>query len=340
MTRARGGRAGAGGLWQPCLLTYYQPSQGGINGTVGGGACGIRIDDTTWGCAAPPQYPCGTNIQFEIGGQVYDVPVIDRGGAIVGNHFDLNYAVAVKTGFLQTGKGMAKFRVADKGSIGAAVGSVVGAVTGGAMSTSDAAAQAAGVDATLQDYTDLRDTGRTDPNTGSWLQKFQWYLPIFMDKSQKVFSDGSGGSAAPGSSPDLSSASPQFLGNDIHAEYARLGISRTDQGVDFTNPGPVPAIADGVIVSVGLWNGWPGTGGVVYKTALGNIYVMEHFAPSVRVGQSVKRGQVLGQALAGYPWIETGFANAAGTGPLTPYGGAPDGTPMPSAQRLRKMLGF
>lgn len=106
----------SGGGWQDCLLTYYQPSAGGINGHSGGGACGIPIYDSTWGCAAPPQYPCGTMIQFLIGGKVWNVPVIDRGGAITGNHFDLNYAVAQKTGFLNTGMGNAKFRVAGRAS--------------------------------------------------------------------------------------------------------------------------------------------------------------------------------------------------------------------------------
>src|SRR5262252_56535 len=116
-------------------------------------------------------------------------------------------------------------------------------------------------------------------------------------------------------------------------------MGRLDQGVDFTTPGPVRAVLPGVITHTGLWPGWPGTGGIVYATAKGDVYVMEHFQPSVKQGAQVAAGQLIGYALPGYPWIETGWANASGTGPLTPYAGHADGTPMPGARSFASFLG-
>lgn len=120
--------------------------------------------------------------------------------------------------------------------------------------------------------------------------------------------------------------------------YAGLGLGRLDQGVDFSGSGPVRAVLDGTVVRNTIWPGWPGTGGVVYNTPRGAVFVMEHFNASVKVGQHVKAGDILGQALGGYPFIETGWANSAGTGPLTPYNGAKDGTPMPGAYNFLKFI--
>ena len=125
-------------------------------------------------------------------------------------------------------------------------------------------------------------------------------------------------------------------------------ISRTDQGVDFTGTGPVRAVQDGVVTYAGLWHGWPGTDGIVYKTAAGPVYVMEHFMRATNpatgrpfaVGDKVSKGQVIGTALSGYPWLETGFANPQSTGPSDPYNGRPDGTPMPGGLLFRKLLGY
>ena len=94
------------------------------------------------------------------------------------------------------------------------------------------------------------------------------------------------------------------------------------------------------MLSSGLWGGWPGTGGLVYKIAGGNVYVMEDFAPGVQPGQTLAAGQFIGTATGGPEGIETGWANAAGTGPLTPYGGRPDGTATSGGQAFRRFIGY
>lgn len=119
MGGAGGQRTGtpSGGGWKDCLLTYYAPSQGGINGRAGGGAAGVPLYDNTWACAAPPEYEFGTIIEFAYGGKSIKVPVLDRGGAITGSHFDLLVAPAKALGMYSHGKVNAKFRVAGKGPV-------------------------------------------------------------------------------------------------------------------------------------------------------------------------------------------------------------------------------
>jgi len=122
--------------------------------------------------------------------------------------------------------------------------------------------------------------------------------------------------------------------------YSALRVERTDQGLDFGGAGPVGAVLAGHVLSTGLWGGWPGSGGIVYSTADGNVYVMEDFAASVGRGQRLTAGQVIGRALGGSDGIETGWANASGTGPLTPYNGAPDGTATAGGQSFRRFAGY
>ena len=129
-------------------------------------------------------------------------------------------------------------------------------------------------------------------------------------------------------------------GSAAHRAYAALRPERTDQGVDFGGSGGVGAVAAGNVLSSGLWGGWPGTGGLVYKIAGGNVYVMEDFAPGVQPGQTLAAGQFIGTATGGPEGIETGWANAAGTGPLTPYGGRPDGTATSGGQAFRRFIGY
>lgn len=114
---------------------------------------------------------------------------------------------------------------------------------------------------------------------------------------------------------------------------------RIDQGVDYAGPGPVRAVADGTVKSVGLWPGWPGTGGIVYSTPRGLVYVMENFTPSVGKGAYVRAGQIIGQDNGGKYGIETGWADASGTGPLVRYNGLPDGTPTAGGKSFAAFLG-
>ena len=122
--------------------------------------------------------------------------------------------------------------------------------------------------------------------------------------------------------------------------YGALTPGRVDQGFDFGGAGPVGAVDAGTVLRNTIWPGWPGSGGVVYSTPQGNVYVMEDFAASVRVGQHLTLGDIVGRALGGSSGIETGWANATGTGPLTPYNGAPDGTPMPGGLAFKRFLGY
>ena len=113
--------------------------------------------------------------------------------------------------------------------------------------------------------------------------------------------------------------------------FPGLSTERTDQGKDFGGSGPVGAIGAGTVLRDTDWSGWPGSGGIVYRLSDGaragsNVYVMEDFKADKGVGSRLTAGEIIGLALGGPDGIESGWANASGTGPLTPYGGAPDGT--------------
>lgn len=153
---------------------------------------------------------------------------------------------------------------------------------------------------------------------------------------------GSGGGSGP-SSPQAAGALAN-LKPLTNARQAYPGTpGRTDQGVDFGATGAVRALGDGVIKSVGLWPGWPGGGGLVYQMpGRPPVYIMENFTPAqgLKAGTRITKGQVLGVAEGGATGIETGFANADGTAPMTPYSGSPDGTPMPGGLAFRKLLGY
>jgi hypothetical protein len=166
---------------------------------------------------------------------------------------------------------------------------------------------------------------------------------------------GQGGGNA-GGIADGVGAAVNGIGATIGAAGGAIGggpyypgqVGRTDQGVDWGTPGPVKAIDAGVVKSVGLWPGWPGMGGLVYSTSRGNVYIMEAFQVGVnprtkkpwKPGDAIQQGDTLGHNLGGSTGIESGFANAAGTGPLTPYAGRADGTAMPGGLAFRKLLGL
>ena len=101
-----------------------------------------------------------------------------------------------------------------------------------------------------------------------------------------------------------------------------LTAGRIDMGVDYSGQGPVYALGPGVITYAGTGNtGWgppagiaPG-GYVKERLTAGplsghSVYVAEGIQPSVRVGQRVTSGTVIGQMQSA---IETGFA-APGAG--------------------------
>ena len=107
-----GGSSSSGGSWRDGIVTWYQPSLGGINGREGAGAwAGHPVYDSTWGCAAPKEFAFGTLIEFRLGNKSVLVPVVDRGGAITGTHFDLLPGPAARLGIKRRGMARVKFRV-------------------------------------------------------------------------------------------------------------------------------------------------------------------------------------------------------------------------------------
>jgi hypothetical protein len=96
-----------------------------------------------------------------------------------------------------------------------------------------------------------------------------------------------------------------------------LKRGRTDQGIDFSGAGPIPALADGVVTLVRRnVAGWLGGSFLVYRYLTGPYagryeFVAEDFNPSVQVGQHVSAGQTLGTATGGQHGIERGWASGA-----------------------------
>ena len=143
---------------------------------------------------------------------------------------------------------------------------------------------------------------------------------------------------SPGSGAHGISSTP--FGSAGKGAFAGLTVERTDQGKDFGGKGAVRAVASGKVIGEGLWNGWPGSGGIVYSTSQGNVYVMEDFANTKKKGQAVKEGEIIGYATGGESGIEAGWANSAGTGPIATYNGAPDGTPEAGGKAFSGDLGI
>lgn len=105
---------------------------------------------------------------------------------------------------------------------------------------------------------------------------------------------------------------------DIHGYKNPIGPglipARIDMGVDYTGSGPLYALGDGTITNVSN-SGWPGGTFIGLKLNNGKfVYYAENIAPSVRVGQRVKAGDVVGHARGSSPWVEVGWAAPPGTG--------------------------
>lgn len=102
---------------KPCVLTWYDPALGGTNSSHGQHdphartASGEPYDPGKDTCAAPRAYKFGTIITFLYAGETVVCKVNDRGGAIVGNHFDLSRHAAETLGIIGAGKVNAKFYV-------------------------------------------------------------------------------------------------------------------------------------------------------------------------------------------------------------------------------------
>jgi hypothetical protein len=123
--------------------------------------------------------------------------------------------------------------------------------------------------------------------------------------------------------------------------FTQGNYAGTDQGVDFKGAGSIPALGSGVVTDVGKSNIIEGGSYpyLIYRLTDGPykghfVYVAESFVPTVKKGQKLKVGQVVGKASGTYPYIEVGF-NKTGKGwnPLAPlypnpHGAKPAGSAM------------
>lgn len=89
---------------------------------------------------------------------------------------------------------------------------------------------------------------------------------------------------------------------------------RVDMGVDYSGAGPLYAVGNGTIVNT-VNRGWPGGSFIGLKLTNGlYVYYAENIAPVVRVGQTVRAGDIIGHARGTYPYVEIGWAAPPGTG--------------------------
>lgn len=132
--------------WGPCVLTWYQPSRGGINADSDPTdyANGDKVREATdMVCAAPAGIPFGTKIRFRYRGKVVTCTVKDRGGDINGNRFDLMPLPARRLGIVRAGRVDAEFSFNAKSTVGWDKGSGV-PVIGGAIDAVSGAVDATG----------------------------------------------------------------------------------------------------------------------------------------------------------------------------------------------------
>jgi murein DD-endopeptidase MepM/ murein hydrolase activator NlpD len=144
-----------------------------------------------------------------------------------------------------------------------------------------------------------------------------------------------GASGSPGAASAPFAAIDPFTGGTDYSALTTARYAGADQGVDFTGPGPVKAVGNGLVTRlVSGGSGWSGEGALlVYQLLDGPqrgrfVYVAEDFRarPGLKVGDRVKAGSVIGVATGSgkAPGIEVGFAqNAHGTA----YGTTKDGKP-------------
>jgi hypothetical protein len=96
------------------------------------------------------------------------------------------------------------------------------------------------------------------------------------------------------------------------ARIANLQPKRIDQGVDYGGTGPLLAVGSGTI-RLTSEAGWPGGAFIVLQLDQGQfrgqlVYYAENVTPTVRVGQHVSAGDVVGILHDAYPNLEIGWA--------------------------------
>lgn len=102
----------------------------------------------------------------------------------------------------------------------------------------------------------------------------------------------------------------------IAGQKGQFTVGRIDQGQDFTGKLSVLALGRAKVVKLGA-PGWPGGGGVLLKLLEGPyrgryFFANEAIRPTVREGQEVQAGEVIGHVNSSYPGLEIGWANSAG----------------------------
>lgn len=171
--------------WKPCLLTWYDPALGGINSSHGQAdphaltASGEPYNASAFTCAAPPAYKFGTRIAFRYKRRIIVCKVNDRGGQIIGSHFDLSRIAKDKLGISSA---MAEFAVVSSGT-------ALGGDSGYGLTRPDSSA----------------DATKTDPLE----DLFQNYMSEFATNVGQVFGQDanavtaatSGGATAPNAAP-------------------------------------------------------------------------------------------------------------------------------------------
>ena len=120
----------------------------------------------------------------------------------------------------------------------------------------------------------------------------------------------------------------QAMGDPVSNPVSGLTQGRVDQGVDYSGKGTVNAVGSGTIVRVQT-SGWGSMGnagiGACIVLKLDNppdaqhtmVYYAENIVPSVKVGQHVSAGEVIGQATGTGSGIEIGWGDQNGN-PLAP----------------------
>ena len=121
------------------------------------------------------------------------------------------------------------------------------------------------------------------------------------------------------------------------------GPARTDMGVDWIPDKPLPVLAVGnaVILGVDRHAPWPGGKFIYYQLLDGShagdiVYVAEHLGQMINAGTHVRAGQKIAQALPGYPYIEMGWADQYGS-PIA-YPCYKEGSQTRSGKRMARFL--
>lgn len=102
------------------------------------------------------------------------------------------------------------------------------------------------------------------------------------------------------------------------ARVGNLQPKRIDEGVDYAGAGPLLALGSGVI-RVTSEGGWPGGTFIALQLDKGQlagriIYYAENVTPTVRVGQHVNAGDVVGVLHDAYPNLEIGWGGGGTMG--------------------------